>query len=130
MFVRILVPLDGSRLAERALQPALQLAERYLDRIAKTYRRVGTDMKTVIASGPAASEILDFASRYAVDLIVMATHGRSGLNRWVHGSVTGKVLRAGCCSMLIVPARFEDRTEALDAELDREHFDTPQPSPN
>lgn len=101
MFARILVPLDGSRLAERALQPALELAKSGMGEL-------------ILLRTPEAKTMLE----------------PSEFGRWVHGSVTGKVLRAGCCSMLIVPARFEDPTEALDAELGREHFDTPQPIPN
>lgn len=117
-------------MGERVQREPFRLAERYLVRIAKKHRRAGLDLKTVVATGPAASEILDFASQSSVDLIVMSTHGRSGLNRWVHGSVTEKVLRAGCCSMLIVPAGFERPTEALASELGSEQLVAPQPGPN
>ena len=117
-------------MGERVQRDGFRLAESYLVRLAKKHRRAGLDLKTVVATGPAASEILDFVSQHGVGLTVMATHGRSGLNRWVHGSVTEKVLRAGCCSMLIVPAGFEHPTEALASELGSEQLVAPQPSPN
>ena len=46
--------------------------------------------------------ILDFAELNSVDLIAMSTHGRSGINRWVFGSVTEKVLYAGDTAVLVV----------------------------
>lgn len=48
---------------------------------------------TVVKKGPAAEMIIDYAREHLIDLIVMATHGRSGLQRWVYGSVADKVLR-------------------------------------
>ncbi len=59
-------------------------------------------IKTAVAEGSAAEQILEFAERQQTDLIVMATHGYTGLRRWVYGSVTEKVLRGTTCSMLVV----------------------------
>lgn len=51
----------------------------------------------------AAHSILDYAQAHQVDLIAMSTHGRSGVQRWIFGSVTDKVLRAAdTCAMFIV----------------------------
>lgn len=47
--------------------------------------------------------ILEYVETSGIDLIVMATHGRTGLKRWVYGSVTAKVLRSVNCSMLVIP---------------------------
>ncbi len=103
-------------LGDRLLQHPYRTVESYLERLGRAYRRAGSDPKTVVASGTAASTILDYAARYSVDLIVMATHGRSGVNRWVHGSVTEKVVRASGCSMLIVPAGSARRLEVGDRQ--------------
>lgn len=48
--------------------------------------------------------ILRIAETEAVDLIVMSTHGRSGLSRWVYGSVAAKVLQAALCPIFLVRA--------------------------
>jgi nucleotide-binding universal stress UspA family protein len=48
--------------------------------------------------------ILDYAEAKPVDIITMSTHGRSGIKRWVFGSVTDKVLHAGDMPVLVVRA--------------------------
>ena len=59
-----------------------------------------------ITSGiDAAKEILQVSKEAGADLIVMSTHGRSGLERWLLGSVTEKVLRYGNIPLLLVNAR-------------------------
>jgi nucleotide-binding universal stress UspA family protein len=55
--------------------------------------------------GEPAKEIIDFARRGQFDLIVMATHGRSGLQRTLHGSVTAAVIRSGVAPVLVIPAK-------------------------
>jgi nucleotide-binding universal stress UspA family protein len=55
-----------------------------------------------VREGPAAQDILRVAEEKNVDLIVMATHGRSGVQRLVLGSVTEKVIRATSCPVLAV----------------------------
>jgi nucleotide-binding universal stress UspA family protein len=55
-----------------------------------------------VLAGPVAEAIVDFAKVNHIDLIVMSTHGRSGLSRWVYGSVAEKVLRGAHCPTLIV----------------------------
>jgi nucleotide-binding universal stress UspA family protein len=54
-----------------------------------------------------ARAILDHCSQYQTDLIAMSTHGRSGIGRWVLGSVTDKVLHAGDTPVLVVRATGE-----------------------
>ena len=56
----------------------------------------------VAHQGPVAQSILEFAGARQVDLIVMGTHGRSGLDRLLIGSITEKVLRKSCCPVLAV----------------------------
>ena len=55
----------------------------------------------MVSSSPARG-ILDFLELSPVDLLVMATHGQTGLRRWVYGSVTEKCLRNSACAMLVV----------------------------
>ncbi len=62
----------------------------------------GVTIKTAIRIGSPADSILDYVETYGIDLIAMATHGRTGLKRWVYGSVTAKVLRSVNCSMLVI----------------------------
>ena len=58
----------------------------------------------------AAAAIVDQAEVEDIDLIVMSTHGRGGLDRWVHGSVASKVLRHAPCPLLLI--RVSPATEA------------------
>lgn len=141
---RLLVPLDGSQLAERALRPALDLAEAlggsvtllravqpvpltdienlnqaerglgqryteelireaqdYLDFTARTHARPRVEMHTVVTPEAPADAILRYTDMHDLDLIVMSTHGRTGVSRWIYGSVTDKVLRGSHHSMLV-----------------------------
>lgn len=148
MFERILVTLDGSPLAETALEPALamaaqfggevvllravvpaevdlaagqgpsyyelkrlwerqatQAAEDYLRRIRAEWRGCGVPLRLEAVVGAPPSIIIATASYFGVGLIVMATHGRSGLHRLLYGSVAEAVLRAAEVPVLLVPSR-------------------------
>jgi nucleotide-binding universal stress UspA family protein len=151
---RILVPLDGSALAEQALPHAIALARRapaavvllqvaiplieyapgmspfnrpippsvkFPDvlreqahaRLAETIERYGTpevEMTPLVVFGHPAEAIVDAAIERHVDLIVMATHGYSGLRRWAMGNVADKVLHASPVPLLIVRAHAGERT--------------------
>lgn len=63
--------------------------------------------RLVLRSGHAPSEILDYADESGADLIVLGTHGRTGFEHLVLGSVTEKVLRKAKCPVLTVPRRDE-----------------------
>ena len=65
----------------------------------------GVEVCGELASGYPAEEILRYADENSIDLILMATHGRSGLKRWAIGSVVDKVLRASKVPVWLVPAR-------------------------
>ena len=142
-YKRILVPLDGSALAEVALADAVTIAHlsgaelvllhvmppledffapdvvhpMFVDqkwesqkRLALDYlnsvcKRLGNDttvIRKVVEIGPAAETIIDYAHENAIDLIVMSSHGRSGLARWAYGSVADRVVRYSPCPVLLV----------------------------
>jgi nucleotide-binding universal stress UspA family protein len=62
----------------------------------------GVNTRVEMAFGRPADEIVDFAEREKVDMIAMSTHGRSGLTRWIFGSVTDKVLHGTHVPILLV----------------------------
>ena len=66
----------------------------YLERVSQELRQAGIDVDAVLAAGDPAKEIAATAEREGVDLIAMATHGRSGVSRMLLGSVADKVVRA------------------------------------
>lgn len=130
-FQRVLVPLDGSAVAEevvpalerlaRALQASLHLftavpggaeepahrrdAETYLARWTRIFSSIGIDATTEIRAGEAASEALDCVRERGLDAIAMTTHGRSGLKRAVYGSVAEKILSHAEVPLLVVRSR-------------------------
>lgn len=73
----------------------------------ETYlRKKGLEVNNIVTIGSdAATEIIELCKKYGIDLVVMSTHGRSGLGRWVFGNVAEKVLRHGETSLLLVHAR-------------------------
>ena len=134
---RILIPLDGSLLAEAAIEAALDLgrgrasklvllraaeahtlpgadateeqvtvvreAEQYLAAVADRLTKRGIkDVDTTVWYGPAAAAILEATKLKKADLIVMSTHGRSGLGRLILGSVTESVLRGTTAPICVV----------------------------
>jgi len=141
---KILVPLDGSKVAEQIIPHAEGLAsamggevilfqayeslgrmlsgegfrimseeinkrreeeaKAHIKSRAKLFREKGLTVLEVVACREAAGEILGYAESSAVDIITMSTHGRSGIKRWVFGSVTDKVLHAGDMPVLVVRA--------------------------
>lgn len=67
----------------------------------------GVDLDVRVAVGRPAAEILESASRLGADLIVMGTHGASGFEHFVVGSVAERVLRRATCPVLTVPPRAQ-----------------------
>jgi nucleotide-binding universal stress UspA family protein len=67
---------------------------------------LGADLNVqpIVEMGDAHTLIVNWARDKAVDLIVMSTHGRSGLPRMILGSVTEKVLRSASCPVLAIPS--------------------------
>ncbi len=135
----ILVPLDGSALAESAIPKAVEMArmgqsslllmraaeahtlpgadqtdaqvevvreaEEYLKGVTDRLARDGVrNVETSVWYGPAAPAIVDAARLRKADLIVMTTHGRSGLGRLILGSVAESVLRGTSAAILLLRA--------------------------
>ncbi len=78
-------------------------AEDYLTKLAQRLdlKENNVTIRTAVAHGRPAGNILKYASENNVDLIIMSTHGRSGVSRWVFGSVANKVLRHSPVPVLI-----------------------------
>jgi nucleotide-binding universal stress UspA family protein len=84
---------------------AREEAELYLKEEAEKLVREGLRVESTVVDGePVADVILETAVKLAVDLIVMSTHGRSGVSRWVFGSVADRVLRSATMPILLVRA--------------------------
>lgn len=149
MYKKIMVPLDGSKLAEcvfphvetvvkgcqspevllvQAVEPiaipygkeAAKIesveelkafethhksdAEKYLKEVSGHFGKAGINAKTHVVYGKAAEALADFATKNKVDLVVIATHGRSGISHWVMGSVAERLLRSVCAPVLMIRA--------------------------
>lgn len=140
MFAHLLVPLDGSGLAETVLpyvralahafenRPIVTLlhlierdapasvhgarhlttvaeAETYLTELADRLRADGVTVTMHVdtnEAGDTAGRIVDHAAEMNVDLVVLCAHGRSGLGRWLFGSIAQKVLAVGVAPVLMV----------------------------
>lgn len=141
MYSIILVPLDGSRRAQRilpdveelskrfgativflrvvgseaghgqtadfyidALERALDEAKLYLSGIQGEFSKRGFQVRTVVERGPVVNTIINVAKREKVDLIAMASHGRTGLLRAFYGSVAAGVLNKVDRPLLLIRA--------------------------
>jgi nucleotide-binding universal stress UspA family protein len=71
----------------------VQEAEKYLQDIEGQLKGKGFEVDTHVRYGDDAEEILDHAAQKGIDFIAMTTHGRSGVKRWLLGSVAEKILR-------------------------------------
>jgi len=97
-------------IANRYLEEERKLEEsatKYLLKIADNLKKDGIDVEEPVMVGlsisDVAGDILECAEGNEVDLIIMTTHGRSGISRWAFGSVTDRVLRHSQVPVLVVP---------------------------
>jgi nucleotide-binding universal stress UspA family protein len=82
-------------------------AQRYIRNIAKILKKEGINATPVLLTGHPAEEILNYANTNDVDLIIMSTHGRSGIKRLLMGSVTNKILSNSLVPILtIIPKGY------------------------
>jgi nucleotide-binding universal stress UspA family protein len=96
------ISAEKARYLEKMIEHEDRRSMDYLKEIANTFP--GLSVNCVVEKGRAAEAIIDKAGADKGTLITMATHGRSGLDRWVLGSVTEKVLRAANNPLLLVRA--------------------------
>lgn len=82
-------------------------AQRRLDEIVQELD-TSAEIRTSIAVGPADQAVADTASRTSSPIVVMASHGHSGLARVLLGSTTERLLRNAPCPVLVVPAGYEE----------------------
>ena len=154
MYKKIMVPLDGSELAEcvlphvesiitgcqvstivfvRVIEPAPEAyrgsyapgefdygkihentkrieeeressAEKYLKELVSRLTQNEVKFQTKVLAGKAADSLIDYSEANDIDLILMATHGRSGVGRWIRGSMADRILRASRAPVLMVRA--------------------------
>jgi nucleotide-binding universal stress UspA family protein len=147
MYRKILVPLDGSDLAECVLPHVESIArgcgakgiillrviepyeitpssgdvgavseeeikranvrrrteiEEYLAGVESRICSAGVDIQKEVLIGKAAESIIDYANGSEIDLVTIATHGRSGVSRWVWGSIADRILRSACVPVLMI----------------------------
>lgn len=144
MYTKILVPLDGSELAEKVLPHVTALAKAfgaeptlvtvvefslgvagakleaipavaaeskaalraealfYLQKVQQSLKVQGIKATVVALEGDVASEIIAYAEQKGYDLIAMATHGRSGIGRFIMGSIAEKVVRGAIKPVLLI----------------------------
>lgn len=86
----------------------IQEAEEYLDRMKKRLETKGFKVENHVRYGQDGEEILDHAAQKDIDLIAMTTHGRSGVRRWLLGSVAEKVLRHATKPIFLVRCTRSD----------------------
>ena len=135
----ILTPLDGSMLAERVLPLAERLAslagdrlilfqaqpevafipraEQALDTVARGLRARGLSVDVSVRQGDAVELILEEVRTRRAGLVVLCSHGRSGLDRWLCGTVAEKVICGAEVPVLLVPAAMHEITWAGDGAL-------------
>jgi len=83
-----------------------EAAERYLADLSEELKKRGLRVAATVRTGQqVAVEIIDFAKEAGTDLIIMCTHGRSGISRWVMGSVALKVLTRAETPILLIRSK-------------------------
>jgi len=78
------------------------LVKDYLSGVQEILKKEGVTSKIEVKMGHAAEEIIEFTDEVNADMVAMSTHGRSGVGRWVFGSVAEKVLHEGSKPLLLV----------------------------
>ncbi|MDE0205602.1 MAG: universal stress protein [Candidatus Tectomicrobia bacterium] len=77
--------------------------KRKLEDVRQRVEKAGVAVKALMAYGAPAQQIVETARREGADLIVMGTHGRTGLSHLLIGSVAERVVRLAPCPVLVVP---------------------------
>jgi nucleotide-binding universal stress UspA family protein len=156
--LKVIVPLDGSELAERVLDnvkglvdyigtgsidivllrvcelfikpnaypPSMSLSWEeyvkfetrvckgicmsYLNEVKKRFKRELINIRSAVPVGNAADEVIKYVNKEKVDLIIMSTHGRSGISRWAFGSISNKILEGTSAPVIILRSKDKSKT--------------------
>lgn len=104
-----LTSVDRARRFDKLVEQVSHQSKTYLERVSGRF--VGSRVKRSVEQGSAAQLIIEKAEADKSTLIAMTTHGRSGINRWLMGSVAEKVLRATTNPLLLVKANHEGKAD-------------------
>jgi len=141
MYEKILVPLDGSEVAEQAIPYVERLAQKlksevilitvclpgdsleralteYIERRAEKIQSLGVNARSLCIEGDSATSIIDFAEKNKVGLIVISTHGKTGISHWPLGSIASKVVQRSNIPVFLVRSSQPGKAPA-DNELDK-----------
>ena len=94
----------GTERVEAAEERATTAAFQYLERIKGRIALQKSKVTTAVMSGQAAEMILDYVAKNGVDLMVLSSHGKSGVSRWLLGGTVDKLLRRSPVPVFLVPA--------------------------
>ena len=149
MYRTLLVPLDGSELAEQALPYVKEMAKgfhsdvtlltvcslgdplkhvlvEYLERKADGLKVSNLKVTAVCIEGEPASSILDFAGKNKIEMVVISTHGKGGIGRWPLGSIATKVVQSSHIPVFLVRSSPQAETavklKKIAAALDGSRF--------
>ena len=95
--------LDDKQLKEMFASRKAE-AEQYLNQLVKRTKFDKVNVKKVLLKGSVADTLADYATKNDVDLILISTHGRSGISRWIWGSVADRILRSACVPVFMIRA--------------------------
>ena len=121
-FIRVIEPietsvpirLEGSTIWQQGLileadVPKIEAelrdaANKYLDRIINQTVLGASKVQSAVIYGKAAESITEYATENKIDLVIIATHGRSGVSRWIMGSIADRVLRSAKIPIMMIRA--------------------------
>ncbi len=107
-------PLEGETADERMYDVLREHGINYCRGIAEPLREAGIAVELHVDIGDPTDVILEMTVKLAVDLVVMVTHGYSGLRRWALGSVTERVVRGATVPVFVIRAQKIPSDERLD----------------
>lgn len=112
VLLRVVEPLSANELAALAeirgdAMTQVEVSKKaeatdYISKMVQKLSKEGISVKGDIVNGRAAEEILDYADKNHFGLIIMSTHGRSGVSRWALGSVADRIVRHSTVPVLTV----------------------------
>ena len=79
-------------------------AKQYLQGMLDRFKSGGLKVDMALLRGKSADELIDYIQKSDADLVIIASHGRSGISRWIYGSVAERLLRSVCIPLLMVRA--------------------------